>query len=187
MNMGDFSFHSIQRFFLLSLCLALPACGLFKGVKNPGKVEGYTPGLVRTEKGSYGVGPLAGDWRQGKVGKYKVLVLYSDQHRSTIESDAFCDQSFNDASLQVLTNHLHTGISEKKALSETPLMLDGRAALRNVVQGRVDGVKIVLDSVVIKKDSCMFDFVLISPPAEYPQAVGDFESFFKGFRYTGDI
>lgn len=158
-----------------------------KGTKNPGKVIGYSPGLVKTKKGSYGVGPISGDWRVSKVDRYKVLVLYSDQHKSSIESDAFCEQSFNDASLSVLTNHLHTGITEKKTLSTSPLMLDGRAALRSVVQGKVDGVSIVLDSVVIKKDVCLFDFALISPLANYPQAKPDFENFFQGFQYTGDI
>lgn len=185
-DMGKFISKITSAFFALILCFGAPACFL-KGTKNPGKVVGYSPGTVKTKKGSYGVGPISSDWRVSRVGKYKVLVLYSDSHKSSIESDAFCDQSYNDASLNVLTNHLHTGITEKKVLSESPLMLDGRAALRSVVQGKVDGVSIILDSVVIKKDVCMFDFVLISPPTDYPQAKLDFEPFFQGFRYTGDI
>lgn len=158
-----------------------------KGASNPGKVRGYSPGFVKTDKGSYAVGPLPTSWRRGRVGNYKVLVFYNDAYQSSIETDAFCDQSFDDASLRVLTNHLHASLSKPKTRSETPMTLDGRGALRSVAEGTVDGIPMVVDSVVIKKDNCLFDFVLISKPSFYTSATQDFESFFEGFRYTGDI
>ncbi len=174
------------KYFILVTCLLLPAC-FFGGIKNPGKVRAYTPGEVKTDKGSYGVGPLPSSWRQKQVGNYKVLVLYNDAYQSSIETDAFCDRSFDDASLKVLTNHLHAGITDKKTKSENPMMLDSRGAFRSVVSGKVDGVEVILDSVVVKKDNCLFDFVLISKPSKYSSALPDFENFFGGFRYLGDI
>lgn len=173
---------------ILCFCILLfvSSC-FFGGIKNPGKVRAYVPGQIKTDKGSYGVGILPNTWRQKHVGRYKALVLYNESYQSTIESDAFCDRSFDDASLKVLTNHLHVGISEQKIKKETNLMLDGRGAFRSVISGKVDGVEVVLDSVVIKKDNCLFDFVLISIPGEYSRALSDFENFFGGFRYYGDI
>lgn len=164
----------------------LSACFL-SGPANPGKVRGYAPGMVKTDKGFYGVGPLPSTWKRSQVGKYKVLVFYNDAYQSSIETDAFCDHSFDDASLKVLTSHLHAGLSKAKTKSESPLMLDARGALRSIASGTVDGVEMMMDSVVIKKDNCLFDFVLISTPSKYSSAVSDFESFFGGFRYTGDI
>lgn len=150
-------------------------------------MKGYSPGVVKTEKGSYGVGDLSTGWKRGNVSPYKVLVFYNDEYKSSIETDAFCGRSFDDASLRVLTSHLHAGISDKKTKSESPMMLDGREALRSVVEGKVDGIAVIIDSVVIKKDNCLFDFVLISNPTKVSSAVVDFEKFFGGFRYNGDI
>jgi len=177
----------LKHTWLFILIFLLPACFLSSGIKNPGKVQGYKLGLVKTEKGSYGVGVLPPAWKQSPLAPYKVLVFYNESYQSSIETDAFCDRSFDDASLSVLTTHLHVGIAEKKIKKENPFMLDGRAALRSIVNGKVDGVEVVLDSVVIKKDNCLFDFVLVSKPSKYSGAVSDFEKFFEGFRYNGDI
>lgn len=184
--MGNFIFLKKLKYFIFVLLCLLPACFL-RGPSNPGKVRSYAPGMVKTDKGYYGVGPLPSEWKRGRVGDYKVLVFYNEAFQSSIETDAFCDHSFDDASLSVLTKHLHMGLTNAKTKSETPFMLDSRGALRSITQGTIDGVEMVMDSVVIKKDNCLFDFVLISKPSKYKSAVFDFENFFGGFRYTGDI
>ncbi len=187
LDRGDSIFFRKFKYLVFVLFFAFSGCFLFGEMSNPGKVKGYSPGTVKTDKGSYAVGPLPVTWRRGKVGKYKVLVFYNDAYHSSIETDAFCDQSFDDASLRVLTSHLHAGLTKPQTKSETPMMLNGRGALRSIAEGTVDGIPMRLDSVVIKKDNCLFDFVLIAQPSFYSSAVADFESFFGGFHYTGDI
>src|SRR4030095_4055785 len=169
---------------LLILSL-LPAC--FGGVDKTGKVKSYAPGVVHTEKGFYNVGPLSESWKLERIPPYKMINFYSAEFKSSIETDAFCDDAFDDASLQVLTTHLHFDLTDRKIKSEKEFMLDNRGALRTVALGKVDGVEIVLDSVVLKKNNCLFDFVLVGDPAHHGKAAVDFENFFGGFKYQGDI
>jgi hypothetical protein len=159
----------------------------FGGVKNTGKVQSYTPGLVKTEKGEYKVGILPESWQRTHIPPYRLIAFRNDDLKSTIETDAFCDAAFDDASLKVLTTHLHFDLTDKKIRSEKSLLLDQREALRTVASGKVDGVLIVLDTVVIKKDNCLFDFALVADPKKYEAATADFEKFFEGFRYEGEI
>jgi|GEM_PF-1008495 len=170
---------------LLMLLTLLPAC--FGGVDKTGKVKSYAPGIVRTQKGFYNVGPLSASWRFDRIPPYKMIHFYSEEFKSSIATDAFCDDAFDDASLRTLTTHLHFDLTERKIKSEKEFMLDDRGALRTVALGKVDGVEIVLDTVVIKKDNCLFDFILVGDPAFHEKAAADFEQFFGGFKYQGAI
>ncbi len=66
------------------------------------------------------------------------------------------------------------------------MMLGGREALRTVAEGTLDGVDVILDTVVIKKNNCLFDFALVAHPQKHADAVNDFETFFQGFQYRGE-
>jgi len=171
----------------LFLCLTSTHCFLFGGVKQTGRVKSYEPGRVITQKGFYNVGELPPDWKRMKVGSYRTVAFYNDALKSSIETDAFCDSSYDDASLKVLTTHLFFNIQDRQIKWEKSFMLDQRGALRSMAQGKVDGVPIVLDTVVIKKDECLFDFALVSEPGHYAKAALDFETFFKGFRFQGNL
>ena len=61
--------------------------------------------------------------------------------------------------------------------------LSGRGALRQTVEGSLDGVPVVLDLVVVRKDGCVFDFYSVSPPGADPRVATDFEAFFGEFSY----
>ncbi|MBL7685668.1 MAG: hypothetical protein JNK65_06515 [Deltaproteobacteria bacterium] len=173
-------------FFGILLLLLLSSC-FFGGVKNSGRVKSYQPGLVKTEKGFYKVGPLPESWQRTQIQSYKTISFYNPQYKSTLMTDAFCDQSYDDASLKTLTTHLYFDLQDKKIQSQKQLMLNERAAMRSIAQGKVDGVPVVLDTLVIKKDWCLFDFALVADPAHYVEASKDFEDFYKGFEFEGAL
>lgn len=166
------------------LVFALLAC--FGGVKKTGKVVDYKPGRVFTKKGSYEVGPLPEGWYQIKLG-IAAINFRNDRLKSTISTDAFCDQAFDDAPLKALTRHLFDGLQDIKVEQEKPFMMDDRGALRTSLKASLDGVPVRIETVVVKKDWCLFDFYLVSPPEQFSAALPDFESFFQGFQYTGEI
>ncbi len=170
--------------FLLPLFL-FSSCFLGGKLQNSGKVMGYSPGKVLTEKSSYEVGLLPAGWNRVHIPPYRTISFYNKKYRSTIETDAFCDESYDDASLKVLTTHLQFALTDKKVRLEKTFTLDQRGAYRSVVDGKVDGVLILLDTVVVKKDNCLFDFSLVAPPYHYENASDDFEIFFRGFKYQG--
>lgn len=172
-----------NSFGLLAL-LSLVSC--FGGVKKTGKVIDYKPGKVMTKKGGYQVGPLGASWRRVSLG-IAAITFRNRAWQSSISTDAYCDQAYDDAPLAALTRHLFAGLQEIRVESEESIMLDGRGALRTSLQATLDGVPVRLQTVVIKKNECLFDFYLVSPPEYFLEALSDFESFYQGFAYAGDL
>ncbi len=171
--------------------LAAPLCafalwGCFGGVKKTGKVLDYKPGQVITKSGSYQVGELPPEWYRIKLG-IAAINFRSDRLKSTISTDAFCEQAFDDAPLNALTRHLFAGLQDVKVEKETPFMMSDRGALRTTLRASLDGVPVKIETVVVKKDWCLFDFYLVSPPDQFLSAMPDFEHFYQGFQYSGEI
>lgn len=178
--------NRIKGFQLLLPLVVLALLGCFGGVKKTGKVTGYQPGKVLTKKGFYQVGELPSDWERILKGN-AMIAFRNAANGSSIATDAFCDQAYDDSSLNMLTRHLFAGLQELKVLKEEPFDMDGRGALRTLFSASLDGVPVKVDAVVIKKNWCLFDFYLVSSPQKYEQAVGAFETFYRGFAYSGEI
>ncbi|MBI2339130.1 MAG: hypothetical protein HYU99_02025 [Deltaproteobacteria bacterium] len=152
------------------------------GVEKRGSVKGYRNGAVITEGGSFRVGPLPETWRR-KSFSYRAVLFEQSASGRTISISTFCKGSFDDAPLKILTNQLFYNITAQRRRFQKILNLDGREALRTAVAGKVDGAEIVLDTVVLKMNECVFDFVYVSKPESYPGGVSDFEGFYGGFKY----
>lgn len=172
----------ILQMVAILLVFGLTAC--FGGVKKTGKVVGYQPGRVLTKKGSYQVGDLSGEWERIKLDK-AVIAFYNSQLKSTISTDSFCDQAYNDSSLKSLTQQLFPGLQHIKVIDEKPFQLDNRGALQTLIDAELDGVPVMVNIVVLKKDWCLFDFYLVSEKEYYSRAAADFEDFYRGFSYSG--
>ena len=70
--------------------------------------------------------------------------------------------------------------------SSQVLSIDGREALSLRVEGKVDGVRVEVATTVLKKDSCVYDLVLVAPPSAFEAALAGFFSVQNGFRTRGD-
>jgi hypothetical protein len=171
----------------LNLCLVLViAWGLaacFGGVRRTGKVVGYKEGRVLTKEGFYRIGELPAEWQRIKLDK-AMVAFYHPQLKSTISTDSFCDQAYNDSSLQNLTRHLLPGLQDTKVMEQQALNLDDRGGLQTILSATLDGVPVMLNLVVIKKDWCLFDFFLVSEKEYFTKASEAFEKFFRGFSFT---
>ncbi|MBI4412713.1 MAG: hypothetical protein HY541_09565 [Deltaproteobacteria bacterium] len=180
--------------FSIFLLLAFAVSSCFGGVEKRGSVKGYKSGtgrtgsagrafgIVATEGGSFRVGSLPAEWIR-KNFSYRAILFTHAQKNRTITVDAFCKGSFDDAPLKVLTNQLLYNVTAQKQRMQKDLMLDGREALRTVVSGKVDGASVILDTVVLKMNECVFDFVYVSQPGDYEGGRFDFENFYRGFKY----
>lgn len=130
----------------------------------------------------YRVGELPAGWEPIKT-RARAIVFYNDEHSSTIATDAWCGNTIGDRPLESLGGELLGALADRDVQEEVPFMLDGRGALRQRAIGELDGVPIVLDIVVIKKNGCVFDLYAIMPPDEVEAVERDFELFYLGFRY----
>ncbi|MGH7831135.1 MAG: hypothetical protein ACREP8_13275 [Candidatus Binatia bacterium] len=175
-----------RRFFhFYSWLTILFLVGCFGGVKRTGKVIGYEPGRVLTKKGYYQVGILPEGWR--RINLEQALVAFRNEAlQSTIATDSFCDQAYDDSSLPILTRHLFAGLQKIEVLQEQSFTLSDRGALRTMMKATLDGVPVMLEIVVVKKNWCLFDFYLVSPPERFAGATADFETFYRGFSYAED-
>jgi hypothetical protein len=108
-------------------------------------------------------------------------VAYHHASGGTIAADITCGDA-DDVPLDVLTNHLLFGIRDRRELRRTGLIVDGRAALRTRLDGTIDGVRVTLDVVVLKKDGCTYDLLLLASPEVASRREPDFERFIAAFH-----
>ncbi len=174
---------SLRKFFYILFLLPLVATNCFGGgVDKRGSVTGYRNGLVLTEGGKFQVGFLPPYWKVTPF-SYRSIFFIHASLSSSISVDAFCKGSFDDAPLPLLSHQLSYGLGNLKEMKKQNLKLNGRDAFRQVVSGTMDGAPIMLDTVVLKMNECIFDFIYTSLPKNYSAGVRDFESLYNGFKY----
>ncbi len=123
--------------------------------------------------------PPAG-WRQLKLSGND-LAYVSDDKAHSIAVNATCE-NHEDPPLEVLTQHLLLGFTDRENKQTETLMLDGREALRSRYVAKLDGIPVGLDMVVMKKDGCVHDFVYLSPVDRGDSQRPVFEQVLKAFH-----
>jgi hypothetical protein len=103
---------------------------------------------------------------------------------AVIAANATC-RGHQDAPLSVLVNDLVMGTTEREVLLDETAMLDGRETRHQVVRAKLDGVPLVYDLYVLKKDGCVYDLTLVTPPRSYEATADTFVQFVAGFRGKG--
>lgn len=143
---------------------------------------GLAGGMYRRDDGvSYRVVEPAGpEWR--RVGfDDNDLAWLSNKTGHLIAMNATCT-GHEDPPLDVLTNHLVIGFTDREWVEKKPLTLDGRDALRSRINAKLDGVATSLEVVVLKKNGCVHDFTYVSPRGQEATYEKDFEALVAGFR-----
>jgi hypothetical protein len=153
---------------LLALLALAPACA---GALRQGT---YTEGDTR-----FRVGPLPPSWELVRLKGNDVAYVSRDSPHS-IAVNATCEDH-DDPPLDVLTRHLLMGFTERSALAQQTLTLDGREALRTRVTAKLDGVPVELVLVVMKKDGCVYDFTYLSPSSGVEDRLSVFEHVLEAF------
>lgn len=138
--------------------------------------------ILLTHDSHYRVGAVPDGWSARRVGRHAMLLTDPETH-TKMTTSVQCGRRREDLPLPVLMGHLFSGIPVRTLLATQSLTLDGRAALRSQSIRTVDGVPIYCDAVVINKDRCTFDFLLVTPQAQMAAQQAHFEQFFRGFQY----
>jgi len=130
----------------------------------------------------YTVGTLDDTWKPFET-RERVVAYYNKHLDTTLYTDAFCSTSFDDLNHQQLITQKIEGLEDIVVISERTFSLDNRLAASRTVNARIDGVAVTIENVVVKKNVCLFDFVLISTPASFKEAQSSFQSFYEGFHF----
>jgi hypothetical protein len=142
----------------------------------------FRDGVYRGAETSYYVGPVGPDWRSVSVSGQNDLAWHNPAKGAVMHVDSRCDPAL-DIPLMTLRSHLMIGFTKREVLSEETIPMDGREALRTHFTANLDGVPREILMQILKKDDCVYDFALITPPGPpFEEALGDFDTFLNGFH-----
>jgi len=169
---------------LVTLFIVWQSGCLFGGKSSYHGVKSYREGRVfLPEHRSYNVGELPRGWYEIETDA-RAIAFYHDAYRSTMFTDAFCKDAFDDVSHEKLIAKMVGGLQGLQTISSKTFQLDERRALQKHFRGSLDGIEVGVVAVVVKKDQCLFDFVLVTPPQPEKQVTEDFEHFYQAFHFT---
>src|SRR4051812_47530944 len=106
------------------------------------------------------------------------------EHGQLIAMNSTC-RNFDDAPLDVLTNHLMMGFTNKLQVDRKGFTMDGREALESTYTARLDGVPVDITVTVLKKDDCVYDFTYVAPLGMGAEHLATYEKLLDGFT-TGE-
>jgi hypothetical protein len=129
---------------------------------------------------SFRVGPIPPGWRSVDVDG-ALLAFRDDAAAATVALNGRCGLDGDDVPLEALTHHLFINFTDRKLVRQAPFELAGRAALKSELDATLDGVVMHYVVVVLKKDGCVYDFMLVTPPATTANSAG-FDRFVAGFE-----
>jgi hypothetical protein len=141
--------------------------------------SGFDGRVYRDDDVHFRVGPVPSSWRRLEVDDTR-LALRDDSANATVAVNGRCGLDGDDVPLASLTQHLFLQFTDRVQTSQTKLSLDGREALRTELSASLDGVKKQYLVYVLKKDSCVYDFMYIAADSA-PGSRADFERFVQGF------
>lgn len=130
----------------------------------------------------YFIGSVPSRWTPLSVDGDNDLAWHDPDAAAVIQVNSSCDPG-SDIPLAALTNHLLAGFTEREIQEQTVVPMDGREALRTHAIARLDGVPRELLFFVMKKDQCVYDLALVTPPGDdFDRALERFEPFVAAFR-----
>ena len=125
-------------------------------------------------------GGMPAGWR--RVEDENSLLTFRDAGRDlVITVSGRCGKDGDDVPLQALTQHLFMYFTERQVIEERPVTLDDREALRTELFAKLDGVPRHFVVYVLKKNGCVYDFILIAAPAVDAPSKSEFDQFVLGF------
>jgi hypothetical protein len=161
---------------LRSLSAALLLCASELGCASSG-FDGrvYHSGDLR-----FRVGQIPSDWHPIDVDD--ALLAFRDQPaNATVALNGRCGVDGDDVPLVSLTQHLFLQFTDRDLGTQRSLSLDGREALRTEITAALDGVRKHYVVYVLKKNSCVYDFLYIAASDGDPGALAAFDGFVQGF------
>jgi hypothetical protein len=109
------------------------------------------------------------------------------RHRSAsagMAAHAVCEERTTRHSSRILARQLLVGVRDRSVIERGEVDVAGRPAVRAVVDGRLEGseAKVRIETVVVKDDRCVYDFMYVAPVSAFAATRPDFNRFVDSFR-----
>jgi len=177
---------------LLLIILSVPGCGLLVGNIRPvdEKAENYKV---------IDLGARNSDWIKlepsqeeqkhasdtaTSLTEISDLGFQSKKTASIISLNSACRPTLEnqEQDLRGFTQLLLLGISEITLREEKNLTLSGTPALETTVQGKMNNEPVMLRTVVLKKQHCLYDLMFVSRPESFQTHESDFSAFVSSLQ-----
>ena len=136
--------------------------------------------VYRGEAVNFRAGPIPATWR--RLDADDALLAFRDAARDLVISvNGRCGKDSDDVPLEALTQHLFVYFTDRQIMTQGKISLDGREALRTELLAKLDGVPRQFVVFVLKKNSCVYDFIFIARPSVDARAKAEFDQFVTGF------
>lgn len=109
------------------------------------------------------------------------------RHRSAsagMAANAVCEERQTRLSSGVLARQLLVGVRDRSVIERGEVQVAGRPAVRAVFDGRLEDskTKVRIETVVVKDERCIYDFMYAAPEATFAVTRSDFDRFVDSFR-----
>ena len=102
---------------------------------------------------------------------------YAWRHPSqyaTIYAKSNCGSYFEDRSLEDSILSLTRGLHVSKPITQETIRISNRKGMFQVMDSELDGIPLRLGMLVVSKNNCLYDFLLIAPKKFFADSVADF-------------
>jgi hypothetical protein len=156
-------------------CLAAGAVWL--GACAAGPFDGT---LYRGKNVAFRIPAPPESWEPIEV-SHAALAFRDPLSRATIMLNGRCGSDAEDVPLTALTNHLFLQFTDRQIQLQETVPFDGREALHTALEAKLDGVPLLYDVWVLKKDGCVYDLLYLAPPADAARGLTAFRALVRGF------
>ncbi len=158
-------------------CFSLAACAIL------------FPDRTAPKSGEYKITAPDSPWEKVATGEegaatdsLKADMAYENPETGAIISLNSICRKYTDSTLQSLTNNLVRGIQNRRVIDQKIVQIDSTPGEDTTFEGVVDNVKINLRTVVLKKDTCTYDFIYVVIPQRERNDRAEFEKFVASFQ-----
>ncbi len=88
-----------------------------------------------------------------------------------------------DLDLSNLTRHLLIAFERKKIISQSAVEVNGKEALKTVLDGWAQGIKVKAEAYVVRGKGVVYDVVFWSPSEVFSRKVETFHQFLTGLNF----
>lgn len=171
---------------LITLLLTQTACGLLIGNIKPVDEKSDAYGVADLSKETPGWTKLDAAVRDSEDTSSDISdVAYQSQKTSSIISlNSACrpNTEKNPKTLKEFTNLLLLGISDVSLREEKDLTLQDSPALQTTIRGKLNGEEMMLQTVVLRRRSCVYDLMYVARPEYFAENEPTFAHFIASLR-----
>lgn len=173
---------------LIILLILQSGCSVLIGNVRPVDQKSTQYGILDLSKNS-------SDWKRMGVEEIKEdgsapesgisdQSFQSKKTGATISINSTCKSysTENTRNLKTLTRELLLGISDIEYQKEESIDIPGGEALQTTVQGQINQEKVMIRTVVVLKNNCVYDLMYVSRPGKFKESEEDFSRFVSSLR-----